>query len=84
MLYKNAELGMIMLNDELLKNEIASWSEKDAGVLEVLRVVSRFSSHRNRQIDDAYYNKYKHLGIFSDDKKLNDKGFAIIRILQNH
>jgi len=66
-----------MLNNELLKNEIASWSQKDVGVLEVLR-------HHNGQIEDDYYNAYKHLGIFSDDKKLNDKGFAIIRILQQY
>jgi hypothetical protein len=68
---------MLMLDDELLKNEIVLWSEKDLGVLEVL-------GYYNGKIEDKYYNAYKHLGIFSDDKKLNDKGFAIIRILQEH
>jgi hypothetical protein len=75
---------MIVLNVELLKDEIASWNEKDVEVLRVLRSVSQFSSPQNGQIEDKYYNTYKHLGIFSDDKKLNDKAFAIIRILQNN
>ncbi len=71
-----------MLEDELLKNEIVSWSENDQGILVVLERISRLSSPKNGQIEDMAYNSYKHLGLFSDDKKLNDKGFAIIRILR--
>jgi hypothetical protein len=48
---------MIVLNVGLLKNEIVSWSEKDIEVLEIL-------SHHNGQIEDEYYNAYKHFGIF--------------------
>ncbi len=71
-----------MLDDELLKKEIVSWSEQDLGVLGVLEAISRLGSPQNEQVEDTAYNSYKHLGFFSDDKKLNDKGLAIIRILQ--
>ncbi len=75
-------MELVILDNELLIKEIVSWSEKDQGVLGVLEFVSRLGSPENGQVEDTYYNFYKHLGIFSEDKKLNDKGLAIVQILR--
>lgn len=71
------------MNDELLIEEMATWSEMDKGVLFVLKLISRLGSE-NKQVEDVHYNSYKHLEIFYKDKKLNDKGLAIVRMFSTY
>ncbi len=68
-----------MLEDELLKNEIALWDKNDRAFLIIM---AKFINDPFKPVTDLYYNKFKHLDVFYADKRFNDKGIALVRILR--
>jgi hypothetical protein len=69
----------LVLDDQSLKNEIALWDKNDRAFLIIM---AKFINDPLKPATDLYYNKFKHLGVFYDDKRFNDKGIALVRILQ--
>jgi hypothetical protein len=69
-----------MFDEKLLKKEIALWDEDDRNFF---RTIAKFINNPFIPVADLCFDKFEHLGVFKSDKRFNDKGIAIIRILRD-
>ncbi|MBU2703894.1 hypothetical protein Ga0466249_005044 [Sporomusaceae bacterium BoRhaA] len=67
------------MDEESLKEEIASW---DKNQRDLLIAIAKAIKNEFVPVTDSYYNMFKHLGIFTEDMRFNDKGHKTLQILR--
>ena len=71
------------LEKALLEKEIFSWDQKDLSfIVAITRGVGPDFEVEDSLIAKSLVEQYKHLGIFADNLRLNQRGIKIIHFLQ--